>query len=108
MTGTDGSGTDPARAIQLEFHELARAGLSPLDVLRAATTAPATYLGLADRMGRVAAGMDADFLLLDADPLDSVDSLGAISMVFRAGHGFTAERMAARVGDLRRARDADG
>jgi imidazolonepropionase-like amidohydrolase len=105
MTGTDGSGTDPARAIQLEFHELARAGLSPLDVLRAATTAPATYLGLDDRMGRVAAGMEADFLLLDADPLDSVDNLGAVSMVFRAGHGFTAETMARTVGDLQRARN---
>jgi hypothetical protein len=108
MTGTDTSGRDPARTIQHEFRELARAGLSPLDVLRAATTAPATYLGLDDRMGRVAAGMEADFLLLDADPLDSVDNLGAISMVFRAGHGFTAETMAGKVDDLQRTRNANG
>ncbi|QYN36958.1 amidohydrolase family protein [Pseudonocardia sp. DSM 110487] len=108
MTGTDGPGTDPARAIQLEFRELARAGLSPLDVLRAATTAPATYLGLDDRMGRVAAGMEADFLLLDADPLDSVDNLGAISMVFRAGHAFTAATMADKVDDRQRTRNANG
>lgn len=34
--------------------------------LRTVTTAPAAYLGRVDRMGAVAPGMDADFLLLAA------------------------------------------
>ncbi|WP_211836198.1 amidohydrolase family protein [Streptomyces rhizosphaericus] len=100
MAGTDTSGRAVANTIQHEFRELARAGLTPLEVLRTATTAPATYLGLAHRMGRVAEDMEADFLLLDADPLDSVDNLGAISMVVRAGHAFTSEDLTATVDKL--------
>jgi imidazolonepropionase-like amidohydrolase len=42
-------------------------------------------------MGAVAVGMDADFLLLDADPLKSVDNMTKISAVVRAGH-FTASQ----------------
>ncbi len=52
--------------------------------------------------------MEADFRLPDADPLDSADHLGAISMVFRAGHAFTAEQTTARVDDLLRARGRNG
>jgi imidazolonepropionase-like amidohydrolase len=85
MAGTDGPGTNPS-GLQEEFRELAAAGLAPLDVLRTATTAPAAYLGRTDRMGVVAEGMDADFLLLDADPLADVKNLAAIAAVVRAGH----------------------
>ncbi|MFD0444455.1 amidohydrolase family protein [Streptomyces indonesiensis] len=108
MAGTDTSGRAVANTIQHEFRELARAGLTPLEVLRTATTAPATYLGLAHRMGRVAEDMEADFLLLDADPLDSVDNLGAISMVVRAGHAFTSEDLTATVDKLLRAQEKNG
>ena len=41
MTGTDGPGGNPGQDMPSEFQELAAAGLSPLDVLRATTTAPA-------------------------------------------------------------------
>jgi imidazolonepropionase-like amidohydrolase len=85
MAGTDGPGTNPS-GLQEEFRELAAAGLAPLDVLRTATTAPAAYLGRTDRMGVVAEGMDADFLLLDADPLADVKNLAEIAAVVRAGH----------------------
>jgi hypothetical protein len=86
MTGTDGPGGNPGQDLQAEFREMAAAGLAPLDVLRSTTTVPASYLGRSDRMGAVAAGMDADFLLLDADPLTSVQNLAKISAVVRAGH----------------------
>ena len=86
MTGTDGPGANPGQDLTAEFHELAAAGLRPLDILRAATSAPASYLGQEDHRGAVAPGRDADFLLLDADPLAHVDNLSRISAVVRAGH----------------------
>jgi hypothetical protein len=86
MTGTDGPGGNPGQDMQSEFRELADAGLGPLDVLRSTTTVPAAHLGRADRMGVVDAGMDADFLLLDADPLTDVRNLASIAAIVRAGH----------------------
>lgn len=85
MAGTDGPGPNPAD-LHTEFRELAAAGLRPLDVLRTATTEPAAYLGRSDRMGAIAPGMDADFLLLDSDPLEDVKNLASIAAVVRAGH----------------------
>jgi Amidohydrolase family len=86
MTGTDGPGGNPGQDLAAEFRELSAAGLPPLAILRAATSAPARYLGREQRMGAVATGMDADFLLLDADPLGHVDNLSRISAVVRDGH----------------------
>lgn len=76
------------------------AGLSPLEILRATTSQPAKYLDRTDRMGRIATGMDADLLLLDADPLASIEGLSSISLVMRAGHAFTAGELEARVDRL--------
>jgi imidazolonepropionase-like amidohydrolase len=100
MTGTDNNGKGAGTTLALEFRELGRAGLTPLEVLQATTTAPATYLDRTDRMGRVAAGMNADLLLLDEDPLASIDNLSSISMVVRDGHDYSSEQLDARVEEL--------
>jgi imidazolonepropionase-like amidohydrolase len=89
-----------------EFRELAAAGLAPLDVLRATTTQPAAFLGRSDRMGAVDAGMAADFLLLDGDPLASVDNLSRIDAVVNAGNYHTVTQLDERVDLLREAADA--
>jgi imidazolonepropionase-like amidohydrolase len=93
MTGTDGPGGNPGQDMPSEFQELAAAGLTPLDVLRATTTAPAAFLGRSDRMGAVDAGMDADFVLLDSDPLASVDNLSKISAVVNSGNYHTVAQL---------------
>lgn len=100
MTGTDGNGRGVGNSFAIEFRELGRAGLTPLQILQATTIRPAEYLGRTDRMGRIAAGMDADLLLLDADPLASVDGLSAISLVMRDGHPYTSAELEARVDRL--------
>jgi imidazolonepropionase-like amidohydrolase len=51
------------------------AGLRPVDVLRAATVEAATALGIDDRTGRIAPGLSADFLVLEADPLQDLAAL---------------------------------
>lgn len=67
----------------VEHHDLARAlpvfahfaGLSPVETLRAATSECAEAIGLGTVTGRLAPGFAADFLLVDGNPLDSLDSL---------------------------------
>jgi len=44
-------------------------GMSETDVLRAVTLNPAEVLGVADRMGSLEAGKDADVVVFDGDPL---------------------------------------
>jgi hypothetical protein len=104
MTGTDTSGRAAGITLEIEFRELGRAGLTPLQILQATTTRPAAYLHRSDRMGRIAPGMDADLLLLDADPLASVAGLSSISLVMRDGHDFTPAELTARADELLAAR----
>ena len=47
-----------------------RGGLSHDEALRAVTINPAEILGVADRIGSVEVGKDADFTLFSGDPLD--------------------------------------
>ncbi|MBK7473599.1 MAG: amidohydrolase family protein [Betaproteobacteria bacterium] len=51
-----------------EYVLMARAGLTPMQILASLTTAPAARWSEAGRRGRVAAGLDADLVVLDADP----------------------------------------
>ncbi len=72
-----------------EFTLLAECGLSPLEVIEAATaTAPATLGPQAPRSGQLRAGYDADILTLDTDPSVDLRVLGDpahVTGVWRAG-----------------------
>lgn len=82
-------------ATHREMRALADAGLSPAQVLRAATTAPAEYLaalprfgsasGLAVDFGTLARNQRADLVLLRADPNSNVANLEAIDGVMVRG-----------------------
>lgn len=82
------AGTDtfvPGHSLHDELGLLVRAGLSPLDALRAATTAPAQFLGVEGRFGAIAPGMAADLLLLAANPLDDIANSRTIRRVILCG-----------------------
>lgn len=64
-----------------ELEWMAKAGLSPLEVLRAATLVPAQYMERSQDFGAVEAGRIADLLLLDRNPLEDVKNTRAIRMV---------------------------
>jgi len=71
-------------SMHLELELLARAGMSPRAVLRAATSVPADVFGLADR-GRIAPGQRADLLLVAGDPLADVTATRDVRGVWRSG-----------------------
>ncbi|MFD4181613.1 amidohydrolase family protein [Rhodococcus sp. NPDC058514] len=52
-------------------------GLTPAQALHAATQTNAQILGLEDRIGSIEPGKDADMVLLDANPLDTMRTLAA-------------------------------
>ena len=68
-----------------ELGWLVKAGLSPVEALRAATTAPAKFFGKEATMGSVAEGKIADFVVLDADPLADIGNTRKIATVVSRG-----------------------
>lgn len=84
LAGTDYivAGADLHRELQ----QLASAGLSPAEVLRAATFHSAEYFGLEQRYGTVAVGKVADLVLLEANPLEDVRNTQKISAVVFNGN----------------------
>ena len=64
---------------------LVAAGLSPLDVIRAATVNAARALTIADTVGQVAAGMTADLVAVSGDPLRDVRAFRDVQLVVSRG-----------------------
>jgi acetamidase/formamidase/imidazolonepropionase-like amidohydrolase len=70
-----------------DHHELTRwvqLGVPPADAIVAATSRPAALLGIGD-MGTLAAGKSADFVVLDANPLDDIRNTRRIADVYLRG-----------------------
>jgi len=81
-------------AEQRELELLVAAGLTPMQAIVAGTSRAAAYLNLAN-LGTLAPGNIADFLVLDADPLDDIRNTRRISRLYV--HGNEIDRPALRV-----------
>jgi imidazolonepropionase-like amidohydrolase len=71
-------------AEQRELEAMAGAGMAPAQVIVAATSRAAEYLGL-PWMGRLAPGANADFLVLTGNPLEDIRRTRAIESVYFDG-----------------------
>ena len=67
-----------------ELELLVEAGLTTVDALRAATSRPARYFGLADR-GVIEPGRRADLVLIDGDPLRDITATRSIRRIWCGG-----------------------
>lgn len=69
-------------------------GMSPVDALRTATINAAKFWGEENEFGAITVGRRADFVLLDANPLDDIRATRRISAVMLRGDYFDADRLA--------------
>jgi imidazolonepropionase-like amidohydrolase len=81
--GTD-SGTTVGWTDHEELTDMVAAGMTPAQVITAATKTSAEILKM-DQLGTVAAGKSADFIVLDANPLDNITNSRKISNVYLRG-----------------------
>ncbi|MDX1449683.1 MAG: amidohydrolase family protein [Acidimicrobiia bacterium] len=68
-----------------EFALMQELGMSPLQVLRAATGDAATLVRVIDDVGTLHVGKRADFVVIDGDPLDFTDYRERITAVYKDG-----------------------
>lgn len=89
LAGSDAPnpGTTHGASIHRELELLVRAGLTPVEALRAATAAPVDAFDLGDR-GRIAAGLKADLILVRGDATAAVRATRDIAAIWKDGTRF--------------------
>jgi len=68
----------------MEFENMVAAGFTPMEMIVAATRDSAQILKL-DQLGMVATGKSADFIVLEANPLDNIANVRKINRVYLRG-----------------------
>ncbi|MEP6494325.1 MAG: amidohydrolase family protein [bacterium] len=100
IAGTDptgGGGVIPGYSDQRAIELLAEAGLTPLEAIKVGTLNGATYLKRADRVGSIAAGKQADLVVIDGDPSTHIEDIRKVSIVFKDGVGYDPTKLIASV-----------
>ncbi|MFG0305097.1 MAG: amidohydrolase family protein [Phycisphaerales bacterium JB040] len=69
----------------LEFVYMTEAGMPNSAALHSATVAAADLLGISDTVGTLEAGMQADLVALDGNPLNDIEATGRVSFVMKGG-----------------------
>ena len=97
VLGTD-AGINPTYSFGwADHHEMWRwveSGLTPAEAIVAATSRAAALLGLKD-LGAIAAGKSADFVVLNANPLDDIKNTRTIASVYLRGNKVDRDALAA-------------
>ena len=91
LAGCDPTGTGQTLAgvgDQREVELLVEGGFTPVEAIHIATQNGATFLGVADRIGSVAAGKQADLVLLDGDLAKDITVIENPEIVFKRGVGY--------------------
>src|SRR5919197_534199 len=81
VVGTDGN---TPYAPHFEMADMVAAGMTPMQVIVAATSSGAQFLRMTDT-GTIEPNKSADFIVLDANPLDDITNTRKISSVYLRG-----------------------
>jgi hypothetical protein len=94
LTGTDvgASYIYPGFSLHDELALLVEAGMPPADVLRAATSGAASFLGVSDSVGTLQPGQLADLVLIDGNPLVDIRNAQRIRTVIVNGRVLDAAK----------------
>jgi imidazolonepropionase-like amidohydrolase len=100
IAGTDGPGLGPmlpGYGLHSEMELFEKAGIPPIDALRAATVTAAEALHAQKDLGTIEAGKLADMVIVDADPLRDIANSRRIYRVIEGGGIYDPEELIARV-----------
>jgi imidazolonepropionase-like amidohydrolase len=83
----------PGFSLHDELELFVQAGFTAREALETATRNPAIYLGLDRQLGSVETGTQADLVLLDANPLESIGNTRRIAAVIARGRYLPREEL---------------
>ena len=96
-----GVGTDAASPLNMhdeamwrEMSALVELGMTPIQVISAATKTNAEIIGKIDQLGTLEIGKDADIVLVDGDPTRNIENLANIEIVIKNGVVWYSEKAA--------------
>jgi imidazolonepropionase-like amidohydrolase len=75
-----------------EFVWMSRAGMSFQQIIASLTTNPAQRFGYSTHSGRIAKGMDADLVVLRADPAQNATAFSRVRYTIRSGNVIYSEK----------------
>jgi len=76
---------------------LVEEGFTPLEAISISTLNGAKYLGRDARVGTIAAGKQADLVVINGDPSTTIADIRNVETVFRRGIGFDPAKLIASV-----------
>jgi imidazolonepropionase-like amidohydrolase len=83
--GTDAVAGSHGRNAEEFVYRVSDAGEKPMDAIVSATSMAAESLGMADRIGTIAPGFEADLVAVEGDPLKDITAVRHVVFVMRAG-----------------------
>ena len=96
VAGTDptaAGGVVPGFANQRQLELLVEAGFSPVEAISIGTLNGAKYLGTDARIGSIAAGKQADLMVVLGDPSRTIGDVRRVETVFRQGVGYDPQKL---------------
>jgi imidazolonepropionase-like amidohydrolase len=86
-------GNIPGFGDQREIELLVEAGFTPVQAIRIATLNGAIFLGRQDQIGSIAAGKNADLVVMKGDPARRIADIENVEIVFKDGVGYDARKL---------------
>jgi imidazolonepropionase-like amidohydrolase len=83
----------PGFGDQREIELLVEAGFSPLEAIKLATLNGAVYLGKEKEIGSIAAGKNADLVVIKGDPSKQISDVENVEIVFKDGIGYDSRKL---------------
>jgi len=90
---TGNGGVVPGFGDHREIELLVEAGFSPVEAIKIATLNGAIYQGKQDQIGTIAAGKNADLLIIKGDPASHISDVENVEIVFKDGIGYDSQKL---------------
>ena len=83
----------PGFGDQREIELLVEAGFTPVEAIKIATLNGAIYLGKDKQIGSIAAGKNADLVVIKGDPVKQISEVENVEIVFKDGVGYDSQKL---------------
>ncbi len=90
---TGNGGVLPGFGDQREVELLVEAGFTPVEAIKIATMNGAVFEGQQDHIGSIAAGKQADLVLIKGDPSKKIEDIENVETVFKDGVGYDSQKL---------------